>query len=81
MGTAGSGGTTARAILLVCLAGLLFVTMNSLVKALSTRFDPVMLIWARYFFHVVLIVVLYPRALPAAAAHGPAGRPARPVAA
>lgn len=57
-------GTTARAILLVCLAGLLFVTMNSLVKALSTRFDPLMLIWARYFFHVVLIVALYPRRFP-----------------
>lgn len=59
-----SPGTTARAILLVCLAGLLFVTMNSLVKALSTRFDPLMLIWARYFFHVVLIVALYPRRFP-----------------
>ena len=45
MGTESGDGTT-RAILLVCLAGLLFVTMNSLVKALSTRFDPVMLIWA-----------------------------------
>ncbi|MFZ1428367.1 MAG: DMT family transporter, partial [Geminicoccaceae bacterium] len=64
MSKEGSGGTTARAILLVCLAGLLFVTMNSLVKALSTRFDPLMLIWARYFFHVVLIVVLYPRRFP-----------------
>jgi drug/metabolite transporter (DMT)-like permease len=64
MSKEGSGGTTARAILLVCMAGLLFVTMNSLVKALSTRFDPLMLIWARYFFHVVLIVVLYPRRFP-----------------
>ena len=34
-GHGGRGGTTARAILLVCLAGLLFVTMNSLVKGLT----------------------------------------------
>jgi drug/metabolite transporter (DMT)-like permease len=50
-----------QAILLVCLAGLLFVAMNSLTKALLARFDPVMLIWARYFFHVLLILVLFPR--------------------
>ena len=49
-----------QAILLVCLAGLLFVTMNSLTKALIGRFDPLMLIWARYFFHVLLILVLFP---------------------
>jgi drug/metabolite transporter (DMT)-like permease len=50
-----------QAILLVCLAGLLFVGMNSLTKALLARFDPLMLIWARYFFHVLLILALFPR--------------------
>ena len=50
---------------MVCLAGLLFVTMNSMVKGLTGRFDPLMLIWARYFFHVVLIVLLFPRRFPA----------------
>ena len=58
---AGAGASTPRAILLVCLAGLLFVAMNSLVKDLTNRFDPVMLIWARYFFHVLLILALFPR--------------------
>ncbi len=58
---AGAGASTPRAILLVCLAGLLFVAMNSLVKELTNRFDPVMLIWARYFFHVLLILALFPR--------------------
>lgn len=56
-----AGESTPRAILLVCLAGLLFVAMNSLVKGLTDRFDPVMLIWARYFFHVLLILALFPR--------------------
>ena len=65
-GSSDGGGTTARtahlqAIGLVCLAGLLFVGMNSVVKALTGRFDPIMLIWARYFFHVLLILALFPR--------------------
>jgi drug/metabolite transporter (DMT)-like permease len=53
-----------EAILLVCLAGLLFVAMNSLVKALTASFEPLMLVWARYFFHVLAIVALFPRRFP-----------------
>ncbi|HEX6011166.1 MAG TPA: hypothetical protein VFY87_05030, partial [Geminicoccaceae bacterium] len=52
------------AILLVCLAGLLFVAMNSLVKALTASFEPLMLVWARYFFHVLVVVALLPRRFP-----------------
>ncbi len=58
-GRAGGG-----AVLLVCLAGLLFVAMNSLVKALTASFEPLMLVWARYFFHVLVIVALFPRRFP-----------------
>jgi drug/metabolite transporter (DMT)-like permease len=53
-----------QAIGLVCLAGLLFVTMNSMVKALTGQFEPLMLIWARYFFHVLLVFALFPRRFP-----------------
>lgn len=55
---------TAQAIGLVIMAGMLFVTMNSIVKSLTTELDPIQLIWARYFFHVLLILALFPRRLP-----------------
>ena len=38
--------------------------MNAATKALVERFDLVMLVWARYFFHVAFIAVLFPRRLP-----------------
>jgi drug/metabolite transporter (DMT)-like permease len=56
--------TSGGAILLVCLAGLLFVAMNSLVKALTASFEPLMLVWARYFFHVLVVLALFPRRFP-----------------
>ena len=59
-----AGGTPLAAIGLVCLAGILFVAMNAVTKALTERFDLGMLIWARYFFHVALVVLLFPRRLP-----------------
>ena len=49
-----------EAIGLITLSGLLFVIMNAIVKALITEHHPVMLIWARYFFHVATVVVLFP---------------------
>ncbi|MDX6750989.1 DMT family transporter [Geminicoccaceae bacterium 1502E] len=52
--------TTVQAIGLVCLAGLLFVVMNAMVKALIDDHHPLQLIWARYFFHVAFVVVLFP---------------------
>jgi drug/metabolite transporter (DMT)-like permease len=60
----GQGRAGGGAVLLVCLAGLLFVAMNSLVKALTASFEPLMLVWARYFFHVLVIVALFPRRFP-----------------
>lgn len=56
--------STLQAIGLVCLAGLLFVVMNALVKALTATFHPVMLIWARCFFHVLVVVLLFPGKVP-----------------
>lgn len=53
--------STLPAIGLVCLAGLLFVVMNAMVKALIADHHPILLMWARYFFHVAFVVVLFPR--------------------
>jgi drug/metabolite transporter (DMT)-like permease len=48
---------------LVIAGGVLFVIMNTLVKFLTTELNPVMLTWARYFFHVGFVVVVFPRSL------------------
>jgi hypothetical protein len=42
-----------QAIGLVCLAGVLFVAMNAIVKALTGEYPIVVLLWARFFFHVL----------------------------
>jgi len=52
-----------KAIGLVCLGGLFFVVMNAMVKALTTEHSTVMLVWARYFFHVLVIVLIFPKSL------------------
>jgi drug/metabolite transporter (DMT)-like permease len=52
-----------EAIGLVILAGLLFVGMNAVVKGMAETHHPVMLIWARYFFHVLTVLVLFPHRL------------------
>ena len=41
------------------LAVLLFPFMNAMVKLLRVDFDPVMIIWARYVSHFVLMLVLF----------------------
>ncbi|MEZ5862949.1 MAG: DMT family transporter [Geminicoccaceae bacterium] len=48
---------------LVIAGGVLFVIMNTLVKSLTTELNPVMLTWARYFFHVAFVVVVFPKSL------------------
>lgn len=57
---ADSSRSTLEAVGLVCLAGLLFVIMNSLVKVLTTEHNQVMIVWARYFFHVLTVLVIFP---------------------
>lgn len=63
--TADVAQSDVRAIALACLAGVFFVALNATVKHLTGTIDTVMLIWARYFFHVMVVVVLFPRTLKA----------------
>jgi drug/metabolite transporter (DMT)-like permease len=51
---------TLQAIGLICLSGLLFVVMNAMVKSLTYEHNSVMIIWARYFFHVLTVVIIFP---------------------
>ena len=51
------------AVGLVCLAGILFVVMNTIVKALQPDHHVIMLLWARTFFHVAFVVVVFPRSV------------------
>ena len=55
-----SRSRTLEAIGLICLAGLLFVAMNVMVKALTDEHNQVMIVWARYFFHVLTVLVIFP---------------------
>jgi drug/metabolite transporter (DMT)-like permease len=55
--------STLEAIGLICLAGLLFVVMNAMVKALTAEHNQVMIVWARYFFHVLTVVIFFPHKL------------------
>ncbi|HET6469726.1 MAG TPA: DMT family transporter [Geminicoccaceae bacterium] len=54
---------TLEAIALVCFAGLLFVIMNAMVKALTVEHNQVMIVWARYFFHVLTVALIFPHRL------------------
>ena len=53
-----------RGILLMCLAMACFVTMNTLIKSMRGELPVVELVWGRYFFHALLILVLFPRRIP-----------------
>lgn len=50
-----------RGIGLYCLALVLFVGMSVLAKTLSQSYPVEQVVWARYFFHVLLIVLCFPR--------------------
>lgn len=53
-----------RGILLVCLAVMCFVSMNTIVKHLAETYPLPEVIWGRYFFHFVLVLVLFPHRIP-----------------
>ncbi len=53
-----------RGIALMCAAVFCFVVMNTLVKTLAPDYSVAQIIWARYFFHFLLILVLFPRRIP-----------------
>lgn len=53
-----------RGIALMCLAMVCFVTMNTFIKSLRGELPVAELIWGRYFFHALLILMLFPRRIP-----------------
>lgn len=53
-----------RGIVMMCAAVFCFVVMNTLVKALAPDYSVAQIIWARYFFHFLLILLLFPRRIP-----------------
>jgi drug/metabolite transporter (DMT)-like permease len=57
--------STLQGILLICSAVVCFVTMNTMVRYLGRAGYPVPeIVWGRYFFHLVLIMLLFPRRIP-----------------
>jgi len=50
-----------RGVGLYCLALILFVGMGTLAKTLAAIYPLEQVIWARYFFHVLLILLMFPR--------------------
>lgn len=58
------------AVLLVIAGGMLFVTMTTLVKALTASLDAMVITWGRYFFHVVFVIVVFPRSIVGVAQSG-----------
>lgn len=53
-----------RGIALMCAAVFCFVVMNTFVKTLAPDYSVAQIIWARYFFHFLLILLLFPRRIP-----------------
>ncbi len=50
---------TRKGILLVVVAGLMFATLDGLMKVLTERYSPLMLGWARHFFHMLVILLIF----------------------
>ena len=46
-------------ILLVVIASMAFATLDGLMKLLAERYSPFMLGWARHFFHVIVILLVF----------------------
>jgi len=47
-----------KGIFLYCSAILLFVVMDSIVKYANRTYEPLQVVWARYFFHMLLLTLL-----------------------
>lgn len=62
--TARRADAPVRGALLVCVAALSFVGMNTIVKYLTQSYSVPEVIWGRYFFHLVLILLLFPHRIP-----------------
>jgi drug/metabolite transporter (DMT)-like permease len=48
-----------KGILLVVVASLMFATLDGLMKFLTERYSPLMLGWARHFFHMLVILLIF----------------------
>jgi len=46
-----------KGILLYCVAIFLFVTMDAIVKHANETYEPMQVVWARYFFHMLLMTL------------------------
>lgn len=46
-------------ILFVCIAGTLFPIMNAFAKALGADYNPLQISWARFFGHVVFLLIMF----------------------
>lgn len=57
------GDRPLRAVGLFLLGGLFFVVLNVLAKALTVELGAGMIIWARFFFHVLVAIALFPAAI------------------
>ncbi len=70
----GSGSVEQRqallAVLLVIASGVLFVIMNTMVKALTASMDAMVITWGRYFFHVAFVIIVFPRSIVGVARSG-----------
>ena len=53
-----------RGVLLTVLAVLLLVGISACFKFLAESYPPLQIVWARYFFAFVVILVLFPRRVP-----------------
>ncbi|MGO1118789.1 DMT family transporter [Rhodovibrionaceae bacterium A322] len=58
------GHSVPRGIAWILLTMLLFVSMDSLAKYLTQDYPVTQVVWARYFFHMALLVVLFNRRIP-----------------
>jgi len=54
-----------RGILWILLATLLFTATNTFAKLLGERYDIIQIVWARYTFHLALIILFLRQAFPA----------------
>ena len=53
-----------RGILMMCFAVLSFAAMNTFTKELRPELPVIVIIWGRYFFHLLLIFIMFPKRIP-----------------
>ena len=56
--------STAHGVLWILLAMFLFATMDATVKHLVKTYSIVQIIWARFFFHLIILLIIFPQRIP-----------------